>query len=180
MDDVPPSSGSGVRAPTLRRAVHDAYDAVQKAHVAYEQALAMASDADASPDGWFALRRQGREYAEAVSQYSRAVTAWLDFMETARMDTLRLIWKTARRPTEATAPPPHISRPNEQFVLHSSLLAMKSGSRQKLILLAKGTRGRILERVGTASGPGLVLIEVEQQQYLVWQRDLHECAELLH
>ena len=179
MDDLPPSSENAGRASALRQAVYDAYDAVQKAHVAYEQALAIAADTEASPDGWFALRRRGSEYGAAVTRYSSAVVAWLSFMETARADTLRLVWKSAGHETQTTGPTTLISRQNQQFVLHSSLLAMKSRSRQKLVLLPKGTRGMILERVGAVNGPGLVLIEVEQQQYMVWRRDLDECAEVL-
>lgn len=179
MDDFPPSSESAGRAQALRKAMYETYDALQKAHVAYENALAVFADTEASPDGWFALRRHGREYADAVTRYSSAVMAWVNLMETARADTLDLIWKTSRHEIQAAGRTTRISHKNQQFVLHSSLLAMKSRSRQKLVLLPKGTRGIIVERVGALNGPGLVLIEVEQQQYLVWRRDLDECAELL-
>lgn len=44
MDDLPPSSEKAARASALRKAVREAYGAVQRAHVGYEHALEITAD----------------------------------------------------------------------------------------------------------------------------------------
>ena len=74
------------QADALRNAVHEAYELVQKTHVAYEHAVAGAVDTDVSSEGLLALRQQGQEYAHAVTQYSNAVMAFVSFMDICRRE----------------------------------------------------------------------------------------------
>jgi len=70
------------QADALRNTVREAYELVQKAHVEYEHAVAVAGETDISSKALLALRQQGRGYAHAVRQYSNAVMTWLSFMDT--------------------------------------------------------------------------------------------------
>jgi len=89
MDEVGPSKSQ--QADALRNAVHEAYELVQKTHVEYEHAVAVAADTDVSSEGLLALRQQGRDYAHAVRQYSNAVMTWLSFMDTLRENAAKLV-----------------------------------------------------------------------------------------
>lgn len=66
-----------------------------------------------------------------------------------------------------------------RFVVHSPLVAMKSLSGRKLVTLETRTSGDILESYGERGRPGLVLVGVNQERFLIWKRDLEERAELL-
>ena len=94
MDEVGPSKSQ--QADVLRNAVHEAYELVQKTHVEYEHAVAVAADTDVSSEGLLALRQQGRDYAQAVRQYSNAVMTWLSFMDTLRENSAKLVCKSRR------------------------------------------------------------------------------------
>lgn len=89
MDEVGPSKSQ--QADALRNAVHETYELVQKTHVAYENAVAVAADTDVSSEGLLALRQQGRDYAHAVRQYSNAVMTWLSFTDTLRENAAKLV-----------------------------------------------------------------------------------------
>jgi hypothetical protein len=95
--------------------------------------------------------------------------------KTIRSDALALAWNT---PGETNAKSSRIPA-NKRFVLHSTVVAVKLLSRQTLVVLSKQTQGMIMERLAAARAPGLVLIEIEGEKFLVWRRDLDECAELL-
>jgi len=69
--------------------------------------------------------------------------------------------------------------PIQRFVVRSPLVAMKSLGRRKLVTLEKRTAGHILETYGERGTPGLVMVAVEEERFLVWKRDLEERAELL-
>ena len=66
-----------------------------------------------------------------------------------------------------------------RFVVHSPLVAMKSLSGRKLVTLEKRTSGDILESYGEKGRPGLVLVGIDKERFLIWKRDLEERAELL-
>jgi hypothetical protein len=69
----------------LRQAASDSFAALQIAHLRYEHALEAAADAgDPTVEAMVDIRKQGREYAEAVTRYSTAAMAWLAFMETIK------------------------------------------------------------------------------------------------
>ena len=70
----------------MKRDVRTAFESVQQAHSAYEDALAIASDTDLDREGFLALHQQGRAYAATVMNYSNAVMALLSYMETAKAD----------------------------------------------------------------------------------------------
>ena len=95
MDEVSPSKSQ--QADALRNAVHEAYELVQKTHVGFEHAVAVAANTDVSSEGLLALRQQGRDYAHAVTEYSNAVMAWVSFMDIHR----REITKSAHKATTA-------------------------------------------------------------------------------
>lgn len=69
--------------------------------------------------------------------------------------------------------------PIQRFVVQRPLVAMKSLSRQKLVILDHRTVGDIIEAYGDQGRPGLVMVTVEQERFLIWKRDLEERAELL-
>ncbi len=87
----PPDQSRG--AP-LRQALFDAFEQLQAAHASYKGALEIAIDTDQSSDGMFAIKQQGRVYANAVKQYSDAVMAWLTAVEANRADALELLRRT--------------------------------------------------------------------------------------
>jgi len=71
------------KAETLRQAASDGFAALQIAHLRYEHDLQVVAE-EGAPGGeaMVTIRQQGREYAEAVTRYSNAAMAWLEFMET--------------------------------------------------------------------------------------------------
>ena len=69
------------RAQSLRISLALACETLEKAQVGYREALAIYLDTVRSDDGVFALRREGRVYAHAVTQHSAAVMAWLAFVD---------------------------------------------------------------------------------------------------
>ena len=72
-------------AETLRQAASDGFAALQIAHLKYEHALEFAQEEDTlGAEAVVAVRREGRDYAEAVTRYSNAAMAWLAFMETIK------------------------------------------------------------------------------------------------
>jgi len=93
MDDIGSISSKAQQGAALRKAVDDAYELVQKAHVAYETALDTAAVTSLSSDEAVAIREKGRAYAAAVMQYSNAVMAWLGFMNGVSEHTPKLVWK---------------------------------------------------------------------------------------
>ena len=61
----------------------DGFAALQIAHLKYEHALEFAQEEDTlGAEAVVAVRREGREYAEAVTRYSNAAMAWLSFVDT--------------------------------------------------------------------------------------------------
>ena len=70
------------QAQTLRKAMADAREALEKARTSYEHILGYALDNDASADRLFALQCGGRAYAEVLVRYSEATMAWLVYMDT--------------------------------------------------------------------------------------------------
>ena len=102
------------QADALRDAVHEAYELVQKTHVEYEHAVAAAAGWEVSSEGLLALRQQGRDYAQAVRQYSNAVMTWLSFMDTLRENAAELVCKPRRSeyPSESGSTPLIRGRPS--------------------------------------------------------------------
>ncbi len=73
------------KADALRQAASDSFAALQIAHLRYEHALQTVAEEDApGGEAMIVIRQQGREYAEAVTQYSNAAMAWLAFMGTTK------------------------------------------------------------------------------------------------
>jgi hypothetical protein len=56
--------------------------------------------------------------------------------------------------------------PVRRFVVQCPLMAMKSLSRQKLVVLHNRTVGDIVESYGESGSPGLVMVAVEQERFL--------------
>jgi hypothetical protein len=71
-------------AEALRQTASDGFAAVQIAHLRYEHALEIVEYGALGAEAILAVRRQGHEYAEAVTRYSNAAMAWLAFMETIK------------------------------------------------------------------------------------------------
>jgi hypothetical protein len=69
------------QAQTLRSSLAVAGEALEKARHGYQDACATFEDTNGSDDGRFALRREGRAYAQAVTQFSDAAMAWLSFVD---------------------------------------------------------------------------------------------------
>src|SRR5215469_10098135 len=71
----------------LRHAMTEAHQALEVAFAEYQSALAQAHDAyervpsAADNDVIIELRRQGRAHAEALTNYSHALMAWLIYVE---------------------------------------------------------------------------------------------------
>jgi hypothetical protein len=95
MSDTAPVSSQFERWATLRRAVYEAYEVVQKAQEGYAHALEIAHDTNMSSDGMLGIKQQGREYAYAVTQYSNAVMAWLSFMDAIRADANKTVFRAS-------------------------------------------------------------------------------------
>ena len=68
-------------AQSLRSSLAVAGEALEEARVGYQDAVEAFVDTNWSNDGVFALRRDGLAYALAVRQHSRAVMAWLVFLD---------------------------------------------------------------------------------------------------
>jgi hypothetical protein len=79
-DPVNKFDPSKPKVEALRRSLSNAYEELQKAHLAYEQALSIAGDPPSSKD-LTALRQAGGEYAVAVAKHTDAVMAWLAMVE---------------------------------------------------------------------------------------------------
>ena len=92
---TPPGS-TPLQAADLRRAVLEAYDRLRKAHVNYDQALAVAVDTELSSDGRLALKQNGLVYADTVTRYTNAVMAWLAFVEIHEEQAIQLLRAEAR------------------------------------------------------------------------------------
>jgi hypothetical protein len=74
-------------AEALRQSASDGFAALQLAHLRFEHALETIADGGVgSAEAGLSIRQQGREYAEAVTQYSTAAMAWLAFLDQARPD----------------------------------------------------------------------------------------------
>jgi hypothetical protein len=86
-----PSDPYPSEAEALRQAASDGFAALQIAHLRYEHALETVADAGATGQAFVDIREQGREYAEAVTRYSKAAMAWLAFAD------LRGARKSARK-----------------------------------------------------------------------------------
>ena len=71
-------------AEALRQAASDSFATLQIAHLRYEHALEIVEKGALSPEAAEGFRRQGREYAEAVTRYSTAAMEWLAFMKTIK------------------------------------------------------------------------------------------------
>jgi len=59
----------------------EAHRVLQQADVDYQCALAIGMDTLANADGAPSLRRKGRAYANAVTEYSNAAMAWLIYVD---------------------------------------------------------------------------------------------------
>ncbi|HEY7413742.1 MAG TPA: hypothetical protein VH593_01005 [Ktedonobacteraceae bacterium] len=70
------------RAHTLGKAMLEASQALKVAHEKYQHSLAIVMDTEVNADGMLALRNEGRAYAAAIMDYSRAAMAWLVFVDT--------------------------------------------------------------------------------------------------
>jgi hypothetical protein len=66
-----------------------------------------------------------------------------------------------------------------RFVVHAPVVAMKLLSDRRLVVLEKRTAGEILESYGDGPRPGLVMVAVDGDRYLVWRRDLEERTEFI-
>ena len=66
-----------LEADALRQAASESFAALQMAHLRYERALGIVEEGAPSAEATEDFRRQGREYAEAVTRYSHAAMAWL-------------------------------------------------------------------------------------------------------
>lgn len=66
--------------------MHNAF--LQMAHASYERALEIAADTDNLSDSVIALRQHGRDYANALVQYSNAPMAWLSFADKIEIGNL--------------------------------------------------------------------------------------------
>jgi hypothetical protein len=67
----------------LRQSLSDAYEELQEAHRAYEQALSIEGHPLNSSD-IIALQQAGRDYAKAVVRYSHVVMDWLAMVDRSR------------------------------------------------------------------------------------------------
>ena len=56
---------------------------------------------------------------------------------------------------------------------------MKSLSGRRLVTLDRFTAGEIVEAYGELGAPGIVMVTVQDELFLIWKRDLEERAELL-
>lgn len=84
MIDVRPGSSRQQKAAASLKAVDDAYQLIQEAHISYEEAISIVAKTERSFDDILALERCGREYAATVTRYSEALMGWLSLFETNR------------------------------------------------------------------------------------------------
>ena len=68
-------------AQTLQKTVSDLYGQLEQSHTAYQSCIASAIKGEIDSETRFALRREGRTYAELLVRYSNAAMAWLAFVE---------------------------------------------------------------------------------------------------
>jgi hypothetical protein len=59
----------------------DARELFDAADERYQRALAAAMNPDAGMDGLQAVRREGRAYAHALTEYSNAAMTWLTYVD---------------------------------------------------------------------------------------------------
>lgn len=69
------------KAKAVRESVIVAQQSLEKARVNHQRAFAILTDTGVTDEGIFALRRDGRTYAQAVTQYTNAMMAWLTFAD---------------------------------------------------------------------------------------------------
>ena len=70
------------RAKALCKAKLEARKALDEAYEKYQHALAVGMDmTDASEEEMLAIRREGRAYAHALTHYTSATMAWLQFVD---------------------------------------------------------------------------------------------------
>jgi hypothetical protein len=70
------------RADVLGKAMLEARQALNVAHEKYQYSLAIVLDTEVNADGMLALQNEGRAYAAAITDYSKATMAWLVFVDT--------------------------------------------------------------------------------------------------
>lgn len=70
------------RAHALHKAMIEARELLDKVHERYQRTLAAAMNTDASAEGLLAVRREGRAYAQALTEYSNAAMTWLTYVDT--------------------------------------------------------------------------------------------------
>ena len=69
-------------AQALQKAVLKARQALDDAHEKYHALAVRLNVRDASEEEIRAIRREGRAYAHALTQYSNATMAWLTYVDT--------------------------------------------------------------------------------------------------
>ena len=70
------------RAQALYKALLQARELLDRVHERYQQALAAATNTEASAEELLTVRREGRAYAQALTAYSNAGMTWLTYAET--------------------------------------------------------------------------------------------------
>jgi hypothetical protein len=70
------------RANTLGTAMLEARQVLNVAHEKYHHSLAIVMNTEVNADGMLALQNEGRAYAAAITDYSKATMAWLVFVDT--------------------------------------------------------------------------------------------------
>ena len=68
-------------AHALRTAMVDAREVLQKVSAHYQSAFELVMDTEGNSDGALAFRREGRDYAQALSAYNDATMTWLKFVD---------------------------------------------------------------------------------------------------
>ena len=95
MEPENPKPNSPVDAESLRQAMIDAFAALQLAQLKHEHAMEITSDTGPlSKDGTTSIRQSGREYANALTQYTDAAMAWLAFSDLHLEDARKFARKT--------------------------------------------------------------------------------------
>jgi hypothetical protein len=90
-----PKSEAPVDAESLRQAMIDAFAALQLAQLKHEHAMEITTDTGPlSKDGTTSVRQSGREYANALTEYTNAAMAWLSFSDLHLEEARKFAQKT--------------------------------------------------------------------------------------
>lgn len=71
-------------AHALHKAMLEARELLDVVHDKYQRTLAATMGTDAGAEEFQAVRREGRAYAQALTQYSNAAMTWLTYVDTGR------------------------------------------------------------------------------------------------